>query len=64
MLSASFTKRQTIMENFNSLPGFLAITQLYLKMTESSEKVITEDEIELFIGSVDRSNLEMLGMEE
>jgi len=52
------------MENFNSLTGFLAITQLYLKMTESSEKVITEDEIELFIGSVDRSNLEMLGMEE
>ena len=52
------------MDNSKCLTGFLAITQLYLKMTESDEKLITEDEIELFIGSMDRSNLEMLRIEE
>ncbi|MFT5133514.1 MAG: hypothetical protein ACI9SC_001986 [Gammaproteobacteria bacterium] len=48
------------MENQTLTTGFLALTRLYLKLTEPSEKMITSDEVELFIGSVDKSKLDLL----
>ena len=37
--------------------GFLAISSLYLKMTSPADRYVDEEEIELFIGSVDKCSL-------
>jgi len=39
---------------------FLALSELYFKMTEQTERVISNNEIELLVASVDKSNLSML----
>lgn len=48
------------MNSETTMSGFLAISRLYFKMTEQAEKVITDDEIELLIANIDKSNLVLL----
>ena len=48
------------MENEVTVSGFLALSALYFKMTEETEDVITNDEVELLIANIDKSNLSML----
>ncbi len=48
------------MDKEATVARFLAISELYFKITEQTEKVVSDDEIELLIASVDNSNLSML----
>jgi hypothetical protein len=45
------------MSDNSPFTGFLAISSLYLKMTSPADRYVDEEEIELFIGSVDKSSL-------
>ncbi len=38
----------------------MAISSLYLKMTDNKDTLVDDEEIELFIGSIDQSNLVLL----
>lgn len=53
------------MSNKTPLTGFIAISNLYLKMTTREDTLVNDEEIELFIGSVDQSNLvSLIGCDE
>ncbi|GEM_PF-3467376 len=52
------------MERETNVAGFLAISELYFKMTEQSEKVILENEIELLISRINNSNLSMSSIDQ
>ncbi|NKB37684.1 MAG: hypothetical protein GKR93_11010 [Gammaproteobacteria bacterium] len=47
-------------DNNTALTGFMAISSLYLKMTDNKDTLVDDEEIELFIGSIDQSNLVLL----
>lgn len=46
-----------MMDNKKIITGFLAISELYFKVVEKTEKVITDNEIESIISNVNNSNL-------
>ena len=45
------------MDNGLTITGFMAISELYFKMTGQAEAVITDYEVEILISSINNSSL-------
>ena len=45
------------MDNESCITAFLTISELYFKMTTSEEQLVRDEEIDMLLANIDRSNL-------